>query len=89
MVGLRLDVILAIGWRVIMTLDEMWERLAQHQSYADQKGYGEAWAKMCAERTPEAVWAAWAAPEAAWAIWTAAEAPNPAVEWIEKAEGKN
>jgi len=86
-----------------MTLDEIWERLAQHQSYADQKGYGEAWAKMCAERTQDAAWeavqatevsaAAEQAADVAWAALRAAEeveelATN-AIEWIEKAEGKN
>jgi len=33
--------------------EKMWERLVQHQPYADQKGYGEMWANMCAERTQE------------------------------------
>ena len=84
-----------------MTLDEMWERLAQHQSYADQKGYGEAWAKMCAERTQEASLAAGlaagatasAAAGTAWSALRAAEEVEElstnAMEWIEKAEGKN
>lgn len=60
-------------------LDEMWVRLAQHQPYADQRGYGPEWARMCRERTPEAAWAA--------ADATAARAAD-AVEWIEKAEGR-
>ena len=63
-----------------MTLDEMWERLVQHQPYADQKGYGPEWARMCEERTPEAAWAlptritrpAADAAEAAWAAWARA-----------------
>jgi hypothetical protein len=102
----------------------MWERLAQHQSYADKRGYGPEWARMCEERTPEAADAAQraaanaaeerAAAAAAWAMhsadaansaaaadaadvaWAAAmwaadaeEAADAAVEWIEKAEGKN
>jgi hypothetical protein len=76
-----------------MTLDEMWERLAQHQPYADERGYGPEWARMCEERTQESMSAAaigtavaaWAAKAAARAAWAAAKA----VEWIEKAEGKN
>ena len=43
-----------------MNLEEMWQRLAQHQPYADQRGYGPAWAAMCAERTADAALAAWA-----------------------------
>jgi len=41
-----------------MTLDEMWERLVQHQPYANQRGYGPEWARMCEERTQEAFYAA-------------------------------
>ena len=103
MVGLRLDVILAIGWRVIMTLDEMWQRLEQHQPFAGRRGYGEAWAKMCRERTQDtaagAAKVAWtvrpAAPEAAKAaLWSVPPASAPtaaklAIYWIEKSEGKN
>lgn len=85
-----------------MTLDEMWERLVQHQPYANQRGYGPEWARMCEERTQEsaaaAAWAAaglaWAAAAAADAAWAAAEAEAgwavvSAINWIEKAEGKN
>ena len=67
-----------------MNLDKMWERLAQHQPYADERGYGPAWAVMCAERTEEAAWAvAWAAREAAAseAAWAAA-----AFHWIKRSE---
>lgn len=32
-----------------MSLDHMWKRLAAHQPFADQRGYGPAWAVMCAE----------------------------------------
>ena len=72
-----------------MNLDEMWDRLAQHQPIADVRGYGPAWAVMCAERTQDAAWAATRAAvqaaeaEAAWAAWDAAWA---AVHWIERAE---
>ena len=41
-----------------MNLEEMWQRLAQHQPYADQRGYGPAWAAMCEQRTEGAAWAA-------------------------------
>ena len=37
-----------------MTIDDMWQRLAQHQPFADARGYGPAWAEMCRERTPDA-----------------------------------
>ena len=66
-----------------MTIDQMWQRLAQHQPYADARGYGPEWAEMCETRTPEAAnaaadaaWkaaaAAWKA--AAWEAWAAADA---------------
>ena len=48
-----------------MNLDKMWNRLAQHQPYADKRGYGPAWAAMCAERTADAARAADAATMAA------------------------
>lgn len=35
-----------------MTLEEMWNRLAVHQPFADARGYGPEWANMCNERTP-------------------------------------
>ena len=57
-----------------MNIDQMWERLAQHQPYADARGYGPEWARMCAERTPDAAWTA------------EAEAAR-AVKRIENAEG--
>ena len=85
-----------------MNINDMWERLAQHQPYADQRGYGPEWAKMCAERTKDAAKAARAAANAALAVdaqyatWAAAEATASwvdaeavavkAVEWIAKAE---
>ena len=47
-----------------MNLDEMWERLAQHQHYADERGYGPEWSRMCAERTEAAAWAAARAADA-------------------------
>ena len=83
-----------------MTIDQMWEQLTAHQPFADQRGYGEAWARMCEEKTPEAAWAAEAAEaaadadadaDAAWAaaaVAAAVRAAKTAVEWIEKAEGR-
>ena len=35
-------------------LAEMWRELAEYQPMADADGYGEAWAKMCSERTKQA-----------------------------------
>lgn len=41
-----------------MSLEEMWRRLAQHQPYADERGYGPEWARMCEQRSEEAALAA-------------------------------
>ena len=84
-----------------MSLEEMWTRLAQHQPFADERGYGEAWAKMCAERTEAAVLTANAAAIAArdlarlavdtWRAWASAadaRASVMALDWVEKAEDK-
>jgi hypothetical protein len=35
-------------------LAEMWRELSEYQPMADADGYGEAWAKMCSERTKQA-----------------------------------
>jgi hypothetical protein len=40
-------------------LDDMWEALEAHQHIADHKGYGEAWARMCSERTAAAAYDAY------------------------------
>lgn len=66
-------------------LTEMWERLEAHQPYADEQGYGKAWAKMCDERNQSVALAAAAAAKLAadeaaaealetedWAVWDAA-----------------
>ena len=37
-------------------LAEMWRELAEYQPQADRDGHGESWAKMCQERTANAVW---------------------------------
>ena len=86
-----------------MSLEEMWTRLAQHQPFADERGYGEAWAAMCEERTEAAARAAAAAtirltgaPEqaaqaAAAVLGNLAEAKAAAADalyWVEKAEDK-
>ena len=55
---------------------QMWQRLAQHQPFADQRGYGAVWAVMCAKRTPETAWVARDAAMSAKA-WSAADA----AEW--------
>jgi len=60
----------------VSDLKKMWARLEQHQSFADERGYGDAWKTMCKERTPEAAKAAAYSAEvvgadAAWAEWAA------------------
>jgi len=75
------------------TIDLMWEKFAEHQPEADKRGYGEAWHRMCEERTMEtadmaaetadAVAGAWAAEAAAWyaaraAAWAARAAADAA-----------
>jgi hypothetical protein len=37
------------------TIDQMWKRFEQHQPFADERGYGKAWRKMCEERTEDAM----------------------------------
>jgi len=37
-----------------LTVNEMWNHLAQHQPIADRRGYGDAWKTMCKERTVKA-----------------------------------
>jgi hypothetical protein len=82
-----------------MNINEMWQRLAQHQSYADQRGYGEAWAKMCAERTKYSAnfaarqaahqghgHAAHAAETARDTVAAAEETAEYAIQWIEVSE---
>jgi hypothetical protein len=39
-------------------LTKMWGALANHQPLADTYSYGPAWARMCAEKTKEAAYAA-------------------------------
>ena len=36
------------------TIDQMWQKFAEHQPFADELGYGEAWKRMCEERTKDA-----------------------------------
>ena len=72
-----------------MSLEEMWSMLAAHQPFADRRGYGAAWAAMCAEKTEAAAdAAAWAAEaaEAAWAAEEAEEAAAWADDWIKTSE---
>jgi hypothetical protein len=35
-------------------LDEMWQELARYQPYADRRGLGDSWRRMCEERTEKA-----------------------------------
>jgi hypothetical protein len=37
-----------------VTIEEMWNRLAAHQPFADEQGYGPEWARFLEERTEEA-----------------------------------
>ena len=53
-----------------MDIENMWERLAQHQPYADQRGDGPEWAAKAAKAAK------------------AGDAVARAVDWIEKAEGR-
>ena len=50
----------------------MWKALATHQPIADKRGYGTEWKQMCAEKTSDAIDAAWSAADAA--AWDAADA---------------
>jgi hypothetical protein len=48
--------------RASIVLDWMWGTvLPQVQPLADQRGFGDAWRRMCEDQTEEAAWAAWAA----------------------------
>ena len=72
-----------------MTIDLMWEKFEAHQPEADRLGYGEAWRRMCEERTEEAARAAaarscersWAAVADAWAASAAAFWAAKALSW--------
>ena len=59
------------------TLDQMWEKFEAHQPVADRLGYGEAWRRMCEERTVEA---ADAAADAAWEVEDPADVAAAAAE---------
>ena len=48
----------------MITLDEMWQRLTQHQPYADKRGYGADWMIMCKVRNHKAAYAAELAADA-------------------------
>jgi hypothetical protein len=80
-----------------MTIDEMWDRLAAHQPYADQRGYGKEWQALCKYRTQQSAQALgdflWSNkhPMAAWAAWSAGFALrdiSQAEMWVTKAEGE-
>jgi hypothetical protein len=61
-----------------MNLNDMWDRLAQHQPYADARGYGPEWAVMCEQRTVKTAEAAAEAAAAAARAGTAEAWPPPA-----------
>jgi hypothetical protein len=85
----------------VTDLAEMWAHLEAHQSFADERGYGLEWKRMCAKRTPraakwvaevlaatdaaDAAWAARAAAAAVDASWDAAAAAWAAIGHINKA----
>jgi hypothetical protein len=75
-------------------LNAMWTRLAEHQPFADQRGYGAEWREMCAERTPDAAdAAAWVAQrcasgdaaDAASTAWAAMLTANASAAWAAEA----
>ena len=67
-----------------MNLEEMWARLAQHQPFADRRGYGPEWARMCAERTEAAARAAARAADGA--ANGAADAARARLAWAQAAD---
>ena len=72
--------------RLDIILDWMWSTvLPQMQETADARGFGAAWRRMCAERTPEALRAAKAAAEEAAAKAAVEWAAAKAAEWAAKA----
>jgi len=65
----------------ILLAEETWERLAQDQVYADERGYGAEWKKMYVERTQEAFYAARRAQLRSCNL-------AAVMHWLEKAEEK-
>ena len=62
---------------------DMWTRLEQHQTFADQRGYGAEWRRMCEQRTATSAEVAhYAAREYATreVTWAAAHAAGRAAE---------
>jgi hypothetical protein len=68
----------------VTDLAEMWAHLEAHQSFADERGYGLEWKRMCEQRTEEA---AYAAEEAAYAAEEAAAKAADAADaaWLARA----
>ena len=58
-------------------LNEMWTRLERHQPFAGARGHGEAWAKVCEERTLEAA----TAPLPEWVTVVTVAAAAVVVAW--------
>lgn len=69
-----------------MSLEEMWARLTQHQPFADRRGYGSEWARMCEQRTEAAAAVASEAASAAWAAVAAGAAGRAAARTKAEAE---
>ena len=62
-------------------LNEMWTALERYQPYAEKLGFGDAWRRMCEERTEKSAYAAaWEAWDAAGAAGAAASAAARAAE---------
>jgi len=66
----------------ILLAEVTWERLAQDQARAAERGYGAEWKKMYVERTQEAFYAARRAQLRSCNL-------AAVMHWLEKAEGKN
>jgi hypothetical protein len=69
-------------------LAEMWRELEAYQPMADADGYGEAWAKMCSERTAPAAERAHdvllpMSSSSSYEPWLAALSARWAIEWGE------
>ena len=71
-------------------LTEMWQELARYQPYADKRGFGDAWKRMCEERTDYAAYvAAYVASRSNRADrWLAANAAEYAGDVAAEADGE-
>ena len=71
-------------------LNEMWAELERYQPYADKRGFGDAWKRMCEERTDYAAYvAAYAASRSNRADrWLAADAAEYAGDMAAEVAGE-